>query len=223
MRIRIIAASAAAVLAPLAGIGGATAAHAATHVPAGKAPCFGASCPKLSDGHASVDGSRATVTWRSTVTSDFEVTIAGPGQINGKMSPVTSPEAVYSGLLAGHTYTVTIQAMVTGFPHGKTGKITFRTVAPAPVLSGGHATATTRHATVTWKCTVTSAFTVTITGPGPLNGRTSTVTRPQAVYSGVEPGHVYRVKIQPLVNGHPAGRSGLVTWRTLFGGPSASR
>jgi hypothetical protein len=87
----------------------------------------------------------------------------------------------------------------------------------APVLSGGRATATTRHATVSWKCTGTSAFTVTITGPGPLNGRRSTVTKPQAVYTGLLPGHTYQVKIQPLVSGHPAGKSGLVSFRTLYG------
>jgi hypothetical protein len=217
MRIRIIAATAAAVLAPLAAVGGATAAHAATRVPAGKAPCFGASCPKLSDGRVSVSGPRATVTWKATVATGFKVTINGPGQVNGKVSMVTTPEAVYSGLSVGHTYAVTIQPLVTGFPHGKTGKIVFQTVTAPPALSGGAATAATRKATVTWKCTGTSAFTVTITGPGPLNGRTSTVTTPEAVYSGLEPGHVYQVKIQPLVTGRPAGRSGLVSFRTLFG------
>jgi hypothetical protein len=86
-----------------------------------------------------------------------------------------------------------------------------------PVLSGGHATAARTRATVTWKSTRTSAFKVTITGAGPLNGRTARVTRPRAVYSGLEPGHVYQVKIQPLVDGVPMGKSGKVTFRTLYG------
>jgi len=86
-----------------------------------------------------------------------------------------------------------------------------------PVLSGGRAVATRARATVTWKSTRTSAFQVTIAGAVPLDGRTARVTRPRAVYSGLRPGHVYRVRIQPLVDGAPAGKSGTVTFRTMYG------
>jgi hypothetical protein len=89
-------------------------------------------CPVLSDGHASVDGAHATVTWKCTHTSTFELTIVGPGKINGKMSKVTKPEATYTGLEIGHSYTVTIQPLVNGDPAGKPGKITFHTAAGQP-------------------------------------------------------------------------------------------
>jgi hypothetical protein len=89
-------------------------------------------CPVLSDGHASVDGAHATITWMCTHTSTFELTIVGPGKINGKMSKVTKPEAVYGGLSIGHSYTVTIQPLVNGDPMGKPGKITFHTAAGQP-------------------------------------------------------------------------------------------
>jgi hypothetical protein len=36
------------------------------------------------------------------------------------------------------------------------------------------------------------------------------VGKPLAVYSGLESGHTYSVKIQPLVNGVPTGNSGRV-------------
>ena len=84
-------------------------------------------CPVLSDGHATVSNTRATVTWKSTVTSTFEVTINGPGPLNGRMARVTKPAAVYSGLEAGHTYTVTIQPLVNGNDEGKAGRVTFKT------------------------------------------------------------------------------------------------
>jgi hypothetical protein len=86
-----------------------------------------------------------------------------------------------------------------------------------PILSGGHATAGNTRASVTWKSTVTAAFEVTITGPGKLNGRMGKVGKPEAVYSGLESGHTYSVKIQPLVNGVAEGKSGrvdLVTTRS---------
>jgi hypothetical protein len=83
--------------------------------------------PVLSDGHATVSNTRATVTWKSTVTSTFEVTINGPGPLNGRMNKVTKPAAVYGGLESGHTYTVTIQPLVNGTDEGKTGRVTFKT------------------------------------------------------------------------------------------------
>ncbi len=86
-------------------------------------------CPVLSDGHAVVDGAHASITWKCTHTSTFELTIVGPGKINGKMSKVTKPQAVYTGLSIGHSYTVTIQPLVNGDPAGKPGKITFHTAA----------------------------------------------------------------------------------------------
>jgi hypothetical protein len=86
--------------------------------------------------------------------------------------------------------------------------------APVPVLSHGRATANNTRATVTWKCTQAVHFRVTITGPGKINGRMATVTVPRAVYTGLESGHTYSVKIQPLVNNKAVGKSGIVVFKT---------
>jgi len=83
-----------------------------------------------------------------------------------------------------------------------------------PVVSHGHATATNTRATVTWRATMTDFFQVTITGPGKINGHTAMIHEPQAVYSGLEAGHNYSVKIQPLVNGVAAGKAGVVEFKT---------
>jgi hypothetical protein len=83
-----------------------------------------------------------------------------------------------------------------------------------PVISHGHATATNTRATVTWQATMTGFFAVTITGPGEINGRTAMIHEPEAVYSGLEAGHHYSVKIQPLVNGVAAGKAGMVDVKT---------
>jgi hypothetical protein len=86
--------------------------------------------------------------------------------------------------------------------------------APVPVLSGGRATVNNTRAVVTWKCSQPAHFRLTITGPGKINGRMATVTVPRAVYTGLESGHTYSVKIQPLVNNKPAGHSGIVVFKT---------
>lgn len=81
--------------------------------------------PVLSAGHvASVTSTTAALTWKSTVASTFTVTVHGPGPANGHTQLVTSPKATVAGLLPHHTYTVTIQAEVSGTPAGKPGNIT---------------------------------------------------------------------------------------------------
>lgn len=85
-------------------------------------------CPIVTHGDSMVTGTHAAITWQSTKTSTFEVTITGPGRLNGKVSHVTKPEVVYSeGLMAHHTYELKIQPLVGGAPAGKAGKITFIT------------------------------------------------------------------------------------------------
>lgn len=85
-----------------------------------------------------------------------------------------------------------------------------------PVVSGGHVVSVNSNdAVVAWSCSVAGIrFRVTINGPGPLDGRTGTVSVPEASYSGLESGHTYVVTVQPLVNGQPAGRPGHVTVET---------
>jgi cell division septation protein DedD len=84
--------------------------------------------PVLSNGHVvSVSNNGATLAWNQTVSQTATLVIKGPGPINGKVSHVTKPEAVYTGLKAGHTYTVTIQPTVNGVAEGNQGRITFVT------------------------------------------------------------------------------------------------
>ncbi len=83
-----------------------------------------------------------------------------------------------------------------------------------PVVSHGRATATNTRAIVTWQATMTDFFQVTITGPGKINRHRAMIHEPQAVYSGLEAGHNYSVKIQPLVNGVAAGKAGVVEFKT---------
>ena len=93
-------------------------------------PAAAPKVPVVSDGHATVDGSSATVTWKSTETSTFEVTITGPGKVDGTSKKVTSPKASYSGLEVGHNYEVKIQPLVDGKAAGKAGTVTFHTAKP---------------------------------------------------------------------------------------------
>lgn len=138
--------------------------------------------------------------------------------------------------LAGQTVTAAQQALINdatavagpapvsgpnGYPPsiktaGSTGGVTTTTTGtPAPVLSGGHVVSVNNNdATVAWNATGATQFQVTIHGPGPINGHTSTVNVKQAVYSGLQAGHTYDVIIQPLVNGKAAGKTGTITIKT---------
>lgn len=90
---------------------------------------------------------------------------------------------------------------------------------PAPlVLSGGHVVSTTNTGgTVAWSSVPSGAgvtYTCTLTGPGPENGRVNTISATQAVYSGLESGHTYTVKVQGNENGVPSGASGNISFVT---------
>jgi len=84
--------------------------------------------PTVSGGHVvSVNNNRAVVAWTGSGASQWKVQIVGPGAINGHTSTVGIPQASYSGLEAGHTYTVTVQPLVGGKPDGTPGQIVFKT------------------------------------------------------------------------------------------------
>jgi hypothetical protein len=90
----------------------------------------GTAAPVLCCGHVvSVNNNEAVVTWDSTVEpGTWKVTIVGPGPINGRTNTVGIPQASYSGLEAGHTYTVTVQQLDSnGGPWGASGQIVFVT------------------------------------------------------------------------------------------------
>lgn len=84
--------------------------------------------------------------------------------------------------------------------------------------TGGHVVrATNNGAVVAWNGNGATSWRVQLTGPGSENGRVSTVSIPQATYSGLESGHNYSVSVQPLVNGKVAGSSGRVDFQTTKG------
>lgn len=84
--------------------------------------------PTLSNGHVvSVSNNRAVVAWTGTGATQWKVQIVGPGAINGQTATVGIPQASYSGLEAGHNYTVTVQPLVGGKPAGTPGQIEFKT------------------------------------------------------------------------------------------------
>jgi hypothetical protein len=91
-------------------------------------PASAPKVPVVSDGHATVDEGSATVTWKATGASEFEVTITGPGKDNGLKQKVTQPEVIYHNLELGHNYEVSIQPLIKGQPVGKAGSVTFHTV-----------------------------------------------------------------------------------------------
>ncbi len=90
----------------------------------------GAACAVvLSHGHViSHSYTRGVVGWSATGASWFRVTLTGPGPENGRTAVIHTTAAGYSGLLARHNYTVTVQALVNGSPAGKPGRVTFQTI-----------------------------------------------------------------------------------------------
>ncbi len=107
------------------------------------------------------------------------------------------------------------QTWVDAYNVGKANSGDITGVDECPIVTHGKTEVTRLHAVASWQSTKTSTFEVTITGPGPLNGKVSRVTKPEAVYStGLKADHYYEVKIQPLVDGAPAGKPGKVTFIT---------
>lgn len=87
--------------------------------------------------------------------------------------------------------------------------------APVASVSGGHVISVNNNdAEVGWNATGASQFAVTIHGPGPLNGRTNTISGKTASYSGLEAGHTYTVSVQAIVNGKPSGKAGNIDIKT---------
>lgn len=87
--------------------------------------------PSISNGHiVSTSQNDATVGWTGTNAVKYTTEITGPGKINGKRGTVTVPQAVYSGLEAGHNYTVTITPYNSAGKSGASGHIDFKTTAP---------------------------------------------------------------------------------------------
>lgn len=87
--------------------------------------------------------------------------------------------------------------------------------APVASVSGGHVISVNNNdAEVGWNATGATQFAVTIHGPGPLNGRTNTISGKTASYEGLEAGHTYTVSVQAIVNGKPSGKAGNIDIKT---------
>jgi len=89
----------------------------------------------LSHGHVvSLSNNRAVLAWQVTPdkVNRFQVTMHVSGPLNNRTGITTVPQASYSGLPAGHTGYITVQALVPGasgklVPSGKPGTIFFST------------------------------------------------------------------------------------------------
>lgn len=82
----------------------------------------------ISGGHViSVNNNDAVVGWTGHNAVTYHVMIHGPGRINGHTATTGRPEAVYSGLEAGHTYTVTVTPVNAAGHPGRAGQITVKT------------------------------------------------------------------------------------------------
>jgi hypothetical protein len=99
-----------------------------------------------------------------------------------------------------------------GSTSGSGGGVT--TAAPPRVLNGRIVSLTSHGAVIAWDGPGATSWAVTRTGPGSPNGITNIVHVPQAVYSGLASGHNYEIRIQPLVNGQPAGSPGGIDFKT---------
>jgi hypothetical protein len=92
------------------------------------------------------------------------------------------------------------------------------TTGATPTVSGGHVVSVNNNdAAVAWTGTNATSYRVTITGPGPLNGRVSTVKVAEASFSGMEAGHNYTVTVVPVGANGKTGKSGAITVKTTKG------
>lgn len=169
--------------------------------------------------NGSVNPQGAATTYKfdyGTSTSYGHSTAAGSA---GSGTSAVNESANLSGLAASTTYHYRIEATNgAGTTYG--ADRTFTTSSggtAAPVLCCGHVVSVNNNdAVVAWGSTVEpGTWKVTIVGPGPLNGRTNTVSIPKASYSGLEAGHTYTVTVQQLdSNGAAWGASGQVVFVT---------
>ena len=84
--------------------------------------------PSVENGRvSSVTTTRAVVAWTGSNAVKYGVKIVGPGKINGQTNTVTEAQASYSGLEAGHNYTVYITPYNSAGTAGTTGHVDFTT------------------------------------------------------------------------------------------------
>lgn len=124
------------------------------------------------------------------------------------------PGGPYSIIAAASTGTATTGSTTTTATGGTAtgGAPTSGTTATAvSKVSGGKSAVSANGASVSWTPSgPAKSWKVTLTGPGSQNGHTATVSKPEAVYTGLESGHDYEVTVQP----EPSGTAGKISFKT---------
>lgn len=84
--------------------------------------------PTVSGGHVvSVNNNDAVVAWTGRNATSYQVQLTGPGPENGRVATVGIAQASYSGLSAGHNYTVNVTPIGANGQRGVSGVIAFKT------------------------------------------------------------------------------------------------
>jgi hypothetical protein len=156
----------------------------------------------------------AAGTSTSSATGTGATTDTGSTDYSGELSVIqTELESVLANQGSASLQTTGTGTTTTTTGTG-TGTTTTTTGAPAAPTGGHVVSVDNNDATVAWNANGASKWSVRIVGPGPLNGRTNTVTVPQAVYSGLSAGHNYEVYITPYSADGTAGPVGEVHFLT---------
>lgn len=156
---------------------------------------------------------------------------AALGRYLGSLSETADQATIVDAAIAEYgpppvgTYTVILATSSTATGSGNTGTGTSTGTgtgtaaggapsAPAATVSkvsNGKSAVSANGASVSWDHSGPAAsWKLTITGPGPINGKTDTVSKAEGVYAGLESGHTYDVTVQPL----PTGTPGTITFKT---------
>lgn len=75
----------------------------------------------------SVGKTGATIGWNPNGAARWQTKIVGPGPINGKVSTVSVPKAVFWGLSSNHNYEVTVTPFNSSGTPGPSGQVDFHT------------------------------------------------------------------------------------------------
>lgn len=90
------------------------------------------------------------------------------------------------------------------------------TASTVPIVTNGHVvSATDAGATIAWDGSNAVKYVVTLVGPGKNNGKVATLTKPQAVYGGLDADHTYEVHVLPYNNSGTPGKVATIDFKTL--------
>lgn len=90
------------------------------------------------------------------------------------------------------------------------------TASTVPVVTNGHVvSATANGATIAWDGSNAVKYVVTLVGPGKNNGKVATLSKAQAVYTGLEADHTYQAHVLPYNNSGTPGKVASIDFKTL--------